>query len=321
MAFPYHDLFKEHLIVERQASPLTLKSYEKDVFLFFDYVGAALASQDITVLVTQGHLTDFMIHQNRLGLKPATLARRLSSLRVYCQFLVREGLLAHDPSRTLEKPKASRPLPKTLDVCDIEALIQASLDLPKSHQCRLYAMIELTYAGGLRVSELVSLTLSHIAPLLKDGAPLCLVIRGKRGKERMVPISDYALASLKAYLSVRSAFLRKNEDSPWLFPSSTARKGHVTPERFAQLLKELAMVAGIDPKAISPHVLRHAFATHLVQGGADLRSVQLLLGHQDISTTQIYTHVKQAHLQRVALDHHPLSKQEKNFIDSESIPN
>ncbi|KAK0332520.1 hypothetical protein LTR94_024534 [Friedmanniomyces endolithicus] len=221
----------------------------------------------------------------------------------FYRFALSEGWRTDDPSARLDAPKQGRSLPKLLSKREIEALIEASAARSPASAVRLLALIELAYASGLRVSELLSLKVDAIR---RD--PAFLIVRGKGGKERLAPLNASARAAVKAWISMRDATRRPNApDSIWLFPSSGA-SGHLTPRRFAQLLEEASKSAGIDPSRVSPHVLRHAFATHLLEGGADLRVVQTLLGHADIATTQIYTHVAMDRLAQVVRQNHPLAK-------------
>jgi len=239
----------------------------------------------------------------RRGLSPATQARRRSAVRQFYRFALGEGWRADDPSRRLDAPKQGRSLPKVLSGDEIAGLLAAAAARDGAAGVRLVALMELAYASGLRVSELLSLRLEAVR---RD--PAWLIVRGKGGKERLAPLNTAAREAVKAWLIARDAARpEKAPDSPWLFPSASA-KGHLTPRRFAQLLDQAAIDAGVDPARVSPHVLRHAFATHLLEGGADLRVVQTLLGHADIATTQIYTHVATDRLSQVVAAHHPLAK-------------
>ncbi len=232
----------------------------------------------------------------------ATQARRLSALRQFYQFLCSEQHRADDPTRDLSAPKRGRSLPKYLSPDEAVALCEAAAALPDAEGARLRALIELLYASGLRVSELVALPFNAFtnAPLLR--------IKGKGGKERMVPLGNAARQALADYVKVRRAFLTGDQPSAFMFPSARARTGHLTRQRFFQLLRGIGLSVGIAPERLSPHVLRHAFATHLLEGGADLRSVQQMLGHADIGTTQIYTHVVGNRLAATVAAHHPLAK-------------
>ncbi|HEY5290036.1 MAG TPA: tyrosine recombinase, partial [Caulobacteraceae bacterium] len=237
------------------------------------------------------------------GLAPSTAARRRAAVRQFYRFVIGEGWRPDDPSRRVAAPRLGRPLPRILSREEMERLIAAALGAGEAAGARLAAMVELAYASGLRVSELTSLTLASVA-----GDPAYLIVKGKGGKERLAPLGERAREAVKAYLQHRSAFAGGGgKASPWLFPSR-GRAGRLTPRRFAQLLGQAAVGAGIDPRRVSPHVLRHAFATHLLEGGADLRVVQTLLGHSDIATTQIYTHVTQDRLAEVVRTRHPLAR-------------
>jgi integrase/recombinase XerD len=234
---------------------------------------------------------------------------------MYCRFLLKEGHISFDPTKGLERPKPKKNLPKILSPEEVQRLLEATHALSLQDRLRLQAMTELMYASGMRVTELVSLKVQQVLPALKEDGPSCLFIQGKRKKERMVPLTTPAIESLRKYMTIRKTYIAGKSDSPWLFPS-ISRQGHLTRQRLGQLIKHLALEACLDPQRVSPHVLRHAFATHLLQGGADLRAVQMLLGHEDISTTQIYTHVVVDHLQEMVAQKHPLSKKQKTPNDN-----
>jgi integrase/recombinase XerD len=244
------------------------------------------------------------------ALKPSSQARKLSALRRFYGFLYSEGIRGDDPCGAIEAPRARRRLPKILTVAEIERLIEAARQGRAGKErgpdsIRLSCIVEMLYASGLRISELVSLPLAAVAR-----APRFVHIRGKGGRERLAPLGGAGREALEDYLAVRDEFLpvgRVGNAARYLFPSRGV-EGHLTRRRCHQLLKELAVRAGIDPERMSPHVLRHAFATHLVEGGADLRSVQTMLGHADIATTQIYTHVAQERLKRTVETAHPLAR-------------
>ena len=224
-------------------------------------------------------------------------------MRQFYRFVLGEGWRADDPSRRVDAPARGRPLPKVLSREEVNALIAAARARDGAQGLRLACLVELIYASGLRVSEVLALPLAALA---RD--PAYLIVKGKGGKERLAPLNDPARQAVRAYLEMRPSFLAKGvKTSPWLFPSR-GQEGRLTPRRFAQLLDEAAAGAGIDPTRVSPHVLRHAFATHLLEGGADLRAVQTLLGHADISTTQIYTHVAEDRLREVVQTKHPLAR-------------
>lgn len=298
---PQIEAFLEMMAVERDASPHTLAAYGRDLA----DAEAALSSDGGLMQAPAEAVEAWFADLSRRGLSAATAARRRSSVRQFYRFALAEGWRADDPSRRLDAPKQGRPLPKSLSRDEIDRLLAAAAARDAAAGLRLVALVELAYASGLRVSELLGLKVEAVR---RD--PAYLIVRGKGGKERLAPLNPAARAALKAWLTARDA-RRKPEapDSPWLFPSS-GRSGHLTPRRFAQLLDEAAVAAGLDPARVSPHVLRHAFATHLLEGGADLRVVQTLLGHADIATTQIYTHVATDRLAQVVQQNHPLARDE-----------
>jgi integrase/recombinase XerD len=292
------ETFLEMMAVERNASPNTLAAYERDLLDAEAHLkGGGLMGSDARALEA------YFAGLARRGLSAATASRRRSAVRQFYRFALAEGWLKEDPSRRVEAPKKGRPLPKILSLEEVRALIAAALARDNAQGLRLACMIELLYASGLRISELLALRLEAVK---RD--PAYLMVTGKGGKDRLAPLNDAARTAVKAYLDVRPGFLTEaDKANPWLFPSrgSDAR---LTRRRFAQLLDETAIAAGIDPAKVSPHVLRHAFATHLLEGGADLRIVQTLLGHADISTTQIYTHVASDRLREVVEKAHPLAR-------------
>ena len=296
---PQIEAFLEMMAVERDASPHTLSAYGRDL------ADAEMALSDAGGLMKADAeaVEAWFADLSRRGLSAATAARRRSSARQFYRFALAEGWRTDDPSRRFDAPKQGRSLPKVLSRAEIDALLAASAARDAAAGLRLVALVEMAYASGLRVSELLGLKVEAVR---RD--PAYLIVRGKGGKERLAPLNTAAREAIKAWLVVRDA-KRKPEapDSPWLFPSS-GRTGHLTPRRFAQLLDEAANMAGIDPARVSPHVLRHAFATHLLEGGADLRVVQTLLGHVDIATTQIYTHVATDRLAQVVHQNHPLAR-------------
>ena len=286
------------LAAERGASLNTLQAYGRDL----DRFAAFAARRGLAPEAADGEaLRAFAAAESRAGLSPRTTARRLSTLRGFHRFLFLEGVRTDDPGAALESPRQGRPLPKVLSEAEVDRLLAEARRGDRPEDLRLAALVELLYATGLRVSELVSLPL---AAGVRD--PRVIIVRGKGGRERMVPLSDPARRALRVYLAVRRRFLPAGADSKWLFPSRGA-SGHLTRHRLGQLLKDLALRAGLDPSKVSPHVLRHAFASHLLDHGADLRSVQTMLGHADISTTQIYTHVLNERLKSLVRTHHPLA--------------
>ncbi|CAL1692122.1 Tyrosine recombinase XerD [Brevundimonas subvibrioides] len=297
MTSPQIEAFLEMMAVERDASPHTLSAYARDL-------ADAEASLDGGGLIgaDEAAIEAWFAGLAPRGLSAATAARRRSAIRQFYRFALGEGWRTDDPSRRLDAPKQGRPLPRTLNREEVVGLLTASAARDGAAGLRMIALVELAYASGLRVSELLGL---RVEAVRRD--PAYLIVRGKGGKERLAPLNASAREAVKAWLIARDARCpEKAPDSPWLFPSGAA-SGHLTPRRFAQMLDQAAVDAGIDPARVSPHVLRHAFATHLLEGGADLRVVQTLLGHADIATTQIYTHVATDRLTQVVKRHHPLA--------------
>lgn len=293
------DGFLEMLAAERGAAPNTLAAYRRDLSHLGDFLAA---SGRRPAEAEAGELKDYLASLTSAGFTPRTAARRLSCLRQFYRYLYAEGRRGDDPTTRLMAPRQGRPLPKVLTEAEVAALIEAAMRVPGAKGRRLVALIELLYATGLRVSELVALPEAAVA---RD--PSVLLVAGKGGRERLVPLSDPARRAVAGYLEVRHQFLPKGRQSRWLFPSR-GQEGHLTRQQVGLLLKELAVAAGLDPARLSPHVLRHAFASHLLEGGADLRAVQSMLGHADISTTQIYTHVARQRLKRLVEAHHPLAE-------------
>ena len=296
----WSEAFLEMMAVERAAAKNTLVAYGRDLADAAAFLGgrgrdlAEAAAEDVEA---------YFAELGARGLSAATASRRRAAVRQFYRFVLGEGWRPDDPSRRVEAPRKGRSLPKVLSREEMDRLIAAAAAKDGAHGLRLACMVELAYASGLRISELTGLPLAVLA---RD--PAYLVVKGKGGKERLAPLNDAARSAVKAYLEVRAGFLPKGDKAnPWLFPSRSAG-GRLTPRRFAQLLDEAAALAGIDPARVSPHVLRHAFATHLLEGGADLRVVQTLLGHADIATTQIYTHLAGDRLRQVVETKHPLAK-------------
>lgn len=255
--------------------------------------------------MTQDDLNRYFEELSKRHLSATTAARKLSSLRQFYKHLYAEGLVTENPTAHLENPKQPKPLPKTLSEEEVGRLLTVVIERarrkPTVANLRNVALIELLYATGMRVSELVSLKKTAFA-----GGRRFIIVKGKGGKERMVPLGKVAIRATSRYLKALKA-AGTDKDSPWLFPTRS-REGYLTRVRAFQLVKEAAGRAGLDPSRISAHVLRHAFATHLLANGADLRAVQKLLGHSDISTTQIYTHVLEERLRRLVSEKHPLSR-------------
>jgi integrase/recombinase XerD len=300
------EAFLEMLVAERGAAGNTLDAYRRDLRGFLDHAGEF--GRD-AVTAQSDDLRSFMRAQAKAGMSSRTAARRLSTLRQFFQFLFAEGVRPDDPSLAIDRPKQLRPLPKYLSEEEVDRLLAAAAARPGHDGKRMTALLEILYATGLRVSELVGLPLSALG---RDGRTL--IVRGKGGKERMVPLTEPATDAIAAYLPVRGnlgpAAARGSRQSRWLFPSRS-RAGHLTRVRFGQLLKEVAVAAGIEPERVSPHVLRHSFASHMLAHGADLRSVQELLGHADIGTTQVYTHVLDARLKALVQEAHPLARRDR----------
>ncbi|MGA7307751.1 MAG: site-specific tyrosine recombinase XerD [Pseudolabrys sp.] len=294
------------LAAERGAGENTLTAYRHDL----DDLSAHLRAAGRTITkATTDDLRDFIANLSERGFKASSLARRLSAVRQIYKFLYAEGKRSDNPAAVLEGPKRARTLPKVLSIADVDALLKnARANSENAKQplaqrlraTRLLCLLEVVYATGLRVSELVTLPASAAR---RDQR--MLVVRGKGGKERLVPLNNPAKRVMSEYLELRTA-AERDAKSKWLFPSF-GEKGHLTRQHFARELKALGQGCGIRPERLSPHVLRHAFASHLLHNGADLRVVQTLLGHADISTTQIYTHVLEERLKTLVRDLHPLA--------------
>ena len=291
------EAFLEMLAAERGAARNTLLAYQADLGDFAAFAGArGAAGQGMAPAgADAATLQAYMAGLQRAGLSARTAARRLSALRQFHRFLLREGVRADDPTSLLDSPRLPRPLPKYLSESEVDALLDASLRHPGRPGAVAWAALEILYATGLRVSELLSLPRSALA-----GDAAVLLVRGKGGRERIVPLSDKAKAAAAALVAVDDAASR------FLFPGRDPKRA-LTRQGFFQLLKHVALEEGLDPARVSPHVLRHSFASHLLAHGADLRSLQMLLGHADIATTQIYTHVLAERLQRLVEAHHPLA--------------
>ncbi|MBT7279490.1 MAG: tyrosine recombinase [Rhodobiaceae bacterium] len=299
-------LFLDMMSAERGASPHTRAAYGRDL----NNLAGFLNRRKIDLQqASEADLSDYMSWLNQQGMAASTVARHLSSLRHFYKFLLLEESRADNPTEALKRPQTQRPLPKLLSLAETEALIHAAQSLPqesqaeKAKRARAICLIEVLYATGLRVSELVSL------PRAAMDGPL-LIVRGKGGRDGLVPLSEPARVAIADWQAQQSA---REKASTYLFPAG-GKAGHLTRQRFSQILDDLARRAGLDGKRVSPHVLRHAFATHLVERGADLRAVQQMLGHADISTTQIYAHVLDERKKQLVAKGHPLAK-------IESLPN
>jgi integrase/recombinase XerD len=299
--------FMEMLSAEKGAAENTRAAYARDLD---DFVAFLARHRQRTLAAAQpADISAYLRGAAEAGLAPASRARRLSAIRQLFRFLAAEGVIAESPADRLAGPKRARPLPRTLSTAEVDRLIETARrrtigtgGRERVRALRLHALIEMLYATGMRVSELVTLPRSVLA-----GDGRVLLIKGKGGRERMVPLNDAARTALDSYLNVGfEDGVAPMVKTRWLFASRGA-EGHLTRQRLGQELKALATEAGLDPERVSPHVLRHAFASHLLDRGADLRSVQQLLGHADISTTQIYTHVLEERLKQLVFEHHPLA--------------
>ncbi|WP_316862964.1 site-specific tyrosine recombinase XerD [uncultured Cohaesibacter sp.] len=307
------NLFLDSLSAEKGASNNTLDAYRRDLDDLDEYLtGQDLDLESCNTNILRGYISELA----ERNLASSSVARKISSIRQLFRFLYRDGYRADDPSTMLKAPKRQRPLPKILSVAEVDRLIEAarfnaSLAGPTPKRqvraMRLYVLLELLYATGLRVSELVTLP-AAAAHLDRQ----FLNVRGKGDKERLVPLSERAKTAMKDYRAMLEATGTPQNADPdhWLFPSF-GEAGHYSRQAFARELKSLAHDVGLDAASVSPHVLRHAFASHLLQNGANLRAVQKLLGHSDISTTQIYTHILDERLIELVNQNHPLSEQFK----------
>jgi integrase/recombinase XerD len=292
--------FLEMMSAERGAARNTIEAYRRDLT---DYAGFTASRQQTLLTVGRESVNAYLDQLKHQGLAASSSARRLSAIRQFHRFLCADGLRGDDPTRIVASPKSRRALPRVLSIAEVDRLLQTaeiqanSEASPKKQAAalRLYVLLELLYATGLRVSELVSL---RRAGVMRDTS--YLTVTGKGNKERVVPLNDRARDAIKAYVPTL-------QPGVFLFPAAGA-EGYLSRQVFARDLKDLAINAGITPTRVAPHVLRHAFASHLLAGGADLRVVQMLLGHADISTTQIYTHVLDEKLRTLVETHHPLAE-------------
>ncbi|MEQ8666087.1 MAG: site-specific tyrosine recombinase XerD [Rhodospirillales bacterium] len=295
--------FLDMMSVEQGAAGNTIDAYRRDLTSFAAFVRARRrAPEDATPAQIEAYMRELAGR----GMAPSTSARQLSAIRRFFRFLIDEDVRRDDPASTVDAPALGRSLPKYLSEDEVDRLLTTVHAWPGDEGVRLTALMEILYASGLRVSELVGLPLSALS-----GDGRMLIVRGKGAKERMVPLSEPAMAAIEAYRGVRDRFMPKRRTAHgaegYLFPSR-GKSGHLTRARFGQLLKELAIGAGLDHRRVSPHVLRHSFASHMLAHGADLRSLQQMLGHADISTTQIYTHVLEERLRALVETAHPLAR-------------
>ena len=305
------NLFLDMLAAEQGAGDNTLDAYRRDLSDFSEFLGRN--GQSFAGAETQA-LRDYLADLDTRGFKSSSVARRLSAMRHLFRFLLNERIRSDDPAAILSGPKRGRGLPKVLSIADVDRMLTRSKELTETdvtpqqrlRALRLHCLLEVLYATGLRVSELVALPLSAAR---RDAR--MIVVRGKGNKERLVPLNEASRQAMADYLAAMEMLKPENKKnapgSKWLFPSF-GESGHLTRQHFARDLKELASASGLAPRLVSPHVLRHAFASHLLHNGADLRIVQTLLGHTDISTTQIYTHVVEERLKSLVRDLHPLAE-------------
>ena len=303
------EAFLEMMSAERGAAGNTLVSYEHDLEDLFGFMAARRVQ---TIEASSSDLRAYLSGLGKSGFAPSSQARRLSAMRQFYKFLYAEGLRGDDPTAVLDSPAKGRTLPKIMSEEEVTRLLTRAAEEADDtspgqfSRLRMLTLLELLYATGMRVSELVSLPARVL-----DQEGRFLIVKGKGNKERLVPLSRSAIETVRRYGEARRAEIPDADDNPWLFPSS-GKEGYLPRQVFGRDLKALAARAGLKSSAISPHVMRHAFASHLLQNGADLRVVQELLGHSDISTTQIYTHVLEERLRQLVQTHHPLTKLAKN---------
>ncbi len=308
----WRDAFAEMLIASRGSSLATVSSYRTDLDDFFAY---ATAQKLALETLTHHNIADYLGSLHARGMTSSTQARKRSALKQWFKFLVSERIRTDNPTLLLQSPKRTRYLPNVLTQEQVAALVATARADGSLEGIRINALMEIIYASGMRVSELVTLTTAHIERDPKHPKKIApyFMIRGKGNKDRIVPLHAQAIKALSNYLDIRARFLPENIDSKWLFPDflkhgRATKSGHLSRQKFGVALKELCIKAGVDHELCSPHTLRHSFATHLLEGGADLRVIQELLGHTDIATTQIYTHVSNKRLSQVVEKHHPLAR-------------
>lgn len=297
------DSFLINAAAEKGSAQLTVAAYKADILQFLEFGGIKSPEE-----ITEKRIELFLQNLQTEDYAPKSLARKLSALKEFCKFLYSEKIIKTNPAAYILTPKQEKPLPKFLTIEEIKKLIDTAFAEKDYRYWRIGVMIELMYATGLRVSELVGLpcnAVNHNRGLV--------TVKGKGSKERIIPVAEKALSRLQDYADLRNEFIKKNSNSPWLFPSLISISGHLTRDAFFKDLKKLAVDCGISPSRVSPHVLRHSFATHLLNNDADLRSVQKMLGHENISTTEIYTHITSQKLGDTVRKKHPLAHfMEKN---------
>lgn len=294
----YLNQFLEAKSAESGSALLTISAYETDIVQFLNFSGISSFSE-----LTEERIEKFIQNLQTQQYSPKSIARKLSAIKEFCKFLYSEKIITDNPSSNILTPKQQKPLPKFLSAEEILKIIQTAFSKKDYRYWRIGAMIELMYATGLRVSELVGLPETSIN--YNKGL---ITILGKGSKERIVPIAARALSALQDYGDLRKEFIKNKKTSPWLFPSLISTSGHLTRDAFYKDLKKLAIDCGIYPSRVSPHVLRHSFATHLLNNDADLRSVQKMLGHENITTTEIYTHITSQKLGDIIRKKHPLAQ-------------
>ncbi|MBE0414416.1 tyrosine recombinase [Yoonia sp.] len=296
-------VFLEAQAAEHNAAQNTQAAYARDLM---DFAGWLTGQSQHFATAQRDDVENYLIHCEAQGLAKSTRARRLSAIKQLYRFAFEEGWRSDNPAIQIKGPGRAQRLPKTLELAEVDRLLDAARNSPKN-ALRNTCLMELLYATGMRVTELVSLPVSAAR-----GDPRMLLVRGKGGKERLVPLSPPARAAMAAYLAARDqaeeeARQKGVPPSKYLF-ASRGKAGHLTRHRFFGLIKEFAVAGGVSPAKVTPHTLRHAFATHLLAGGADLLSIQMMLGHADVATTEIYTHVLDARLTELVMNHHPLAK-------------
>ncbi|MDR0625170.1 MAG: tyrosine recombinase [Holosporales bacterium] len=312
------DLFLNAIASERNAADNTIEAYRRDIQAFLLFLKQNKTTVDLKN-TTESDVFDFRCALEQQNLRPASIARKLTALRRLFDFLFHESIIQSNPTRNIHLPKNTRPLPKILEKDEVFAVLENAAHDTTPEGRRRWLLFELLYGAGLRVSELVTLKIGNFHVNMKTREfENDIIVKGKGGKERIIPIHETCLEALVAYLEVRHTFCahskrnsnsNANKAADWLFPSSS-KAGFLTRQRVAQLLKETAESVGLDPAKLSPHVMRHAFATHLLNGGANLLVIKKLLGHADVATTQIYTHIQTKRLAELIKKHHPLSKNE-----------
>ena len=300
---PHIDAFIDMMSSERSASNNTIDSYKCDLFDFSSFLHRRIHDPSAASIT---HIRDYFKRVSEAGMATSTVARKISVIRQFYRFLVEDGIREDDPTQHIKSPRRDSTLPKCLSQNQVELLLDAVRERDGPEGVRLTALLEILYATGLRISELVSLPVVAF-----DREQRMLLVEGKGRKERIVPLNQLAGEALREYLDCRDYFLKKARLSGicdrYLFPSRS-KQGYLTRSRVAQLLKEIAVEVGLNISQVSPHVLRHSFASHLLANGVDLRSLQEMLGHSDISTTQIYTHVLDERLKELVNETHPLTK-------------